>query len=526
MRSAYDLIAMAAWRTPDHPALVDDRSDRRLTYRQLLEEIDVVAAGLARRGVTRGTRFATVLPNLFDHCLAILALYRLGAVPALINFRLKPAEIAALVRHSRLQGALILPDEDLAGAVHDALPEGAPLLAVSKAVGETESFDECRAAPEAAPPYPAPEPDEMTTIFYTSGTSGLPKGVVLAHRTHEPRIVWLSTMMGLRSGPWLRALAISPLSHAIGFHGIFLPTLAYGGTFYTLSAFDPEAALEAVERHAINYLFTLPTIFAALLAAPGYAPSRVQSLEKVYWGGAPMTPELLDRLAQEWPASLGHIYGTTEVMCALCNPEPAGRPDVLRQAYGARVRIADLEEPERTVPTGEEGELLVDATGDVIFSGYLDRPDATAEKIVDGWYRTGDGAVELEDGGIRILGRVDDMIRSGGEYIQPEEVETTLARHERVRACAVVGVPDAHWGQLAVACVVADGAPVPVEELDLLCRESGLANFKRPRGYVFLDSLPMSAANKLLRRELREIGAQAREGRGDISFHSTAGMSA
>lgn len=525
MRSAYDLVAMAAWRTPDHLALVDDTSDRRLTYRQLLQEIDVVASGLAERGVRRGTRFATVLPNLFDHCLAILALYRLGAVPALINFRLKPAEVAELVRLSKIAGALILADENLAVGLSEALPGGTPLLAVGKAAGAAESFDECRGDAGAAPPYPTPEPEEMTTIFYTSGTTGLPKGVVLAHRTHEPRIVWLSTMLGLRSGPWLRALAISPLSHAIGFHGIFLPTLAYSGTFYTLSVFDPDAALDLVEKHAINYLFSLPTIFAAMVAAPGYDPSRLRSLDRVYWGGAPIDPSLLDRLAREWPATLGHIYGTTEVMCALCNPDPVGQPDILRQVYGAKVRIADLEDHARTVKPGEEGELLVDASSDVVFSGYLDRPDATAEKVIDGWYRTGDGVVELEDGGIRILGRVDDMIRSGGEYIQPEEVEAVLAGHPGVRACAVVGVPDTHWGQLAVACVVPDGGTIAVQELDRLCRDSGVANFKRPRGYLFLDSLPMSTANKLLRRELRELAAKAREGRAEASFHATQSVS-
>ena len=248
----------------------------------------------------------------------------------------------------------------------------------------------------------------------------------------------------------------------------------------------------------------------------------MRSLETVYWGGAPIDRALYDRLRREWPAKLGHIYGTTEVMCALCNREPGDHPDLLWQAYGSRVRIADLEDFERTAAPGAEGELLIDATTDQIFSGYLDRPDATAEKMRDGWYLTGDGAVELPDGSLRLLGRVDDMIRSGGEYIQPEEVEAVLRSHPGVRDVAVIGVTDPKWGQIAVACVAGDAAAAPAIDLDRLCRDSRVANFKRPRGYVYLDALPWSPAGKLLRRELRALAARAREGEGTLRFHEAA----
>jgi 2-furoate---CoA ligase len=463
-----------------------------------------------------------VLPNLYDHCLAALALHRLGAVIALLNFRLKPDDIAALFERTRIEGAIVLPDADLAARLRTALPAGAPLLAAGGGAGQAEDFAACRAARESAPPYPALEPESPSMIFFTSGTTGLPKGVLLAHRTHEPRVTWLPTQVGFRGGPRLRALAISPMSHAIGYHGIFLPTLAFNGTFYALSQLDASRALDTIERHAINYLFTLPTILQGLIETPSYSPQRVRSLETVYWGGAPIDPALYARLRREWPAKLGHIYGATEVMCALSNTEPGDHPDLLLQSYGSRVRIADLEDFERTAAPGQEGELLVDATTDAIFSGYLDRPDATAEKLRGGWYVSGDGAVELPDGCIRLLGRVDDMIRSGGEYIQPEEVETILRSHPAVRDVAVVGVTDPKWGQVAIACVAGTDEAAPAADLDRLCRDSRVANFKRPRGYVYLEALPWSPAGKLLRRELRAIAARARGGEGALAYHDVS----
>ena len=260
MKSAWDLVAMAAHRTPRQPALVDDRGDRSLTYSELVAEVESVAAGLAARGVRQGTRFATVLPNLFDHCVVALALHRLGAVVALLNFRLKPEDIAALVERTRIEGAVILPDADLATRLRGALPDGAPLLAAGGAASPAEDLAACRAARESAPPYPKLDPEAASMIFFTSGTTGLPKGVLLAHRTHEPRVTWLPTQVGFRGGTHLRSLAIAPLSHAIGYHGIFLSTLAFSGTFHALAPLEPQHALDVIERRQISYLFTLPTI--------------------------------------------------------------------------------------------------------------------------------------------------------------------------------------------------------------------------------------------------------------------------
>ena len=391
------------------------------------------------------------------------------------------------------------------------LPAGAPLLAAGGAAGPAEDLAACRGARESAPPYPALDPEAPSMLFYTSGTTGLPKGVLLAHRTHEPRVTWLPTQVGFRGGTHLRSLAIAPLSHAIGYHGIFLSTLAFSGTFHALSPLEPSHALDVIERHAINYLFTLPTILQALVDAPTYSPARMSRSRPCTGAARRSTP----RSTIACGASGRPSWGTSTAPprpCARCaTRSPRDHPDVLLQAYGSRVRIADLADFDRTVAPGAEGELLIDATTDAIFSGYLDRPDATAEKLRAGWYLTGDGAVELPDGSVRLLGRVDDMIRSGGEYIQPEEVETVLRSHPAVRDVAVVGVTDSKWGQVAIACVAGDAGAAPALDLDRLCRESRVANFKRPRGYVYLEALPWSPAGQApAPRAARDRHARAR----------------
>jgi acyl-CoA synthetase (AMP-forming)/AMP-acid ligase II len=431
----------------------------------------------------------------------------------LINHRLRPEDVAALVRAGDMAGAIVGNDASLAAAVAGTLPQGAPIWTVagvplSGVPAGTIDFAGCRGDASGLPPVPRPGREDLAFIFYTSGTTGLPKGVMLPHRTSEHRVLWLSTQGGVRHGTHNRVLGFMPLSHAIGFYGVFLVTLAMNGTYYVMSAFDPAKANELIERHRITYLFAIPTLYHAMVAAPNYTPERVASLDLVLYGGGHIENSLIRRMDKEWRATIRHIYGTTETMCSLYNPEPVDAPYALRPGFYSRTRVIEPGGPiGRVIGPGGEGELIVDSTIDTIFSGYLDRPDATAEKVRDGWYFTGD-IVRVEDNGdVTLLGRVDDMIRSGGENIHPEEVEEALLRHPEIKECAVVGIPDARWGQRVVACVVPKGAPLDPGELDRHCQSTRLAPFKRPRGYLFLEALPRNAVNKVLRRVLRDKAA-------------------
>jgi 2-furoate---CoA ligase len=514
MQTGYDLIWIAAERTPNRLALVDDRTDRRLTYRELIDEIDVIAAGLFDRGVRAGSRVATALPNLFEHCLVLLALQRLAAVPALLNFRLPPEQLALLIAEGEMFGAVIQNDPMLVAQIAVVLPAGGLLLTVD---GDENAFDRCRGGASSLPPLPKPRPDDIAYIFYTSGTTGKPKGVLVAHRTTEHRIACLAPLAGLQYGAGLRALGASPLFHAIGFYCVFMVTLAYNGTYYTMSAFKPEAAIDLIDRHRITFLFVVPTVLQAMVSAPNYLPARMNSLKLVVHGGAPIAAGLLERICNEWNAEVCHLYGTTEIMVPFFNRAPKDHPTRFDAAYCHRIRVVCFGGgPADVVAPNMSGELVVDATTSAIFSGYLDGPDATARKIRDGWYYTGDVCIRNADDSYELIGRVDDAIRSGAEAIYPEEIEAVIMEHPGIRDVCVVGLPDAYWGEIVVACVLRTNAELTWERLDLHCRGSKLASFKRPRAYIFVNAIARNASNKILRAFVKEAAARAAAAVSDI----------
>ena len=517
MQTCYDLVWLSAQRAPSDLAIIDDQSERALTYQQLIEEVDVVAAGLQARGVTQGMRIATVLPSLFDHAIVLLALQRLAAIPALMNFRLQHEEITELIKIGEIEGAIILPDETLAEIVAETLGNTDRLLSVGGAAGPAKNYADCRGDITSLVPIPKPDREDITFVFYTSGTTGLPKGVELSHRTTEHRILWLATQAGFRHGNHNRALGFMPLSHAIGFYGVFLATLGNNGTYYIQSAFNPVEAVDMIEQHGITYMFAVPQLYFAMTQAPNYSPDKMKSLQTVLYGGAEIMPDLLIKIDKEWPAKIFHIYGTTEIMCPFSNPDPVGEHTRLRPAFYTNLRVIKIGGGvDNIAEPGEEGELIVDASSDLIFSGYLNRPDATAEAIVDGWYHTGDVCFVREDGDYNLIGRTGDMVRSGGENIHPSEVEPHLMTHSNVTETAIIGIKDPAWGEMVVACVVAPDTDAAA--LDAHMQETPLTSYKRPKAYLFMDVLPRNAANKVLRQELRSLAEDAKQGAGKFCF--------
>ena len=514
MHSGYELLWLAAERTPNHVALVDDVTDRKLTYAQLVREVEEVAAGLHAEGIERGSTVATALPATWEHAIFILALMRLDAVPALLNFRLKPDEIVSLCEASGVQAVAVLPEITLVDKLKENIPNSGPIWCLNDVKGVAKNLVDCRADPSTLPVYEKPPPEDVAFLYYTSGTTGLPKAVVLSHRSIEPRILWLSTQGGLRHGVHNRALGCMPFSHAIGFFGVFLVTLAFNGTFYVVSEFNPIKIVELVNSEKLTYAFCIPTMYQAMVSAPNYSPEKFSSFELALYGGLSIDSGLLDHIHEEWGGAIRHIYGTTETMCSLYHPEPAGQHATLRPGYYCRTRVVrvDGDGPDDIVNVGEEGELIVDASVDTIFTEYLGRPDETEKKIRGGWYYTGDIFLQEENGDITIVGRVDDMIRSGGESIHPEEVEAVLGSHAFATEVSVIGLVDPQWGQIVTACIkqVSGDPAIAACELDEHCKASSLPDFKRPKAYFFVNELPRNAANKILRRLLRDAAEDAR----------------
>jgi 2-furoate---CoA ligase len=277
------------------------------------------------------------------------------------------------------------------------------------------------------------------------------------------------------------------------------------GGFVCLPRFDVPRALELIESGRITNLYLVPTLYHDLVHHERFARTDVSSVRKLGFAGAPMTDGLLKKLdAAFTPELFVNHYGSSEIYTftidqdAVKKPGSAGRAGINQMIRVAKLGAASADE---LAATGEEGEVVALLAGDESFEGYWHRPEADAKALRDGWYFTGDTGYFDQDGDLYVTGRVDDMIITGGENVSPVEIESCLSLHPAVSEVAVVGLPDERWGKIVTAFVKRTG-PVTESELDAYCRDSGLANFKRPRRIVFVGDIPKSPVGKLLRRKL------------------------
>ena len=278
-----------------------------------------------------------------------------------------------------------------------------------------------------------------------------------------------------------------------------------------MRGFDASEALQLIEREKINTLFLVPTMFHDLLAQESFASTDISSVRNVAYAGMAMTSELERRCVELLkPDIFANYYGSSEIFTfTVCDhldrkPGAAGWPGLNQTIRVVRADADGGSRPDEILPPMEIGEIVATMDSPEAFKGYWKRSDADAKAIREGWYFTGDLGYFDKEGELFLAGRIDDMIVSGGENIHPEEVEDTLSDCDLVKAAAVVGLPDERWGQKVVAFVEAANEQATAEALDAFCINSTLAQFKRPRAYVFVDSLPKSASGKLLRRHLRD----------------------
>jgi 2-furoate---CoA ligase len=460
MNMALSLL-YAAERFPGAEALVD--RDTRLSYEELRERAARRAGGLAGAGLGRGDRLAAVLKNRCRTVELFWACQWLGAVFVPLSWRSARADIEYCIDDC---GAALVATED------DPLDE-------------LSSGDEHPGALDL-------EDDALSIMLYTSGTTGRPKGVPRSHRAERAGGLSQVVHHGLEPGD--RTLGVMPLYHTMGDHSLIAMSLI-GGCYVVQTDWSPASALDLIEREQITSLYLAPTLYHDLVSQPEVAERDSSSVRRIAYAGAAMTSGLAERVAATFdPEVFVNHYGSTEIYTFSVHRDQRAKPGCAgRPALNARLRLD---------PPGDEGEVLCHLSSDEAFSGYWNRPDADAKAIDDGWYRTGDVARVDDDGDLWIVGRVDDMIVSGGENIHPLEVEDVLARHPAVREVAVVGAADDRLGHRVVACVVGDAT---AEELDAFCLASEtLARFKRPREYRFVDELPKSPSGKILRRMLRE----------------------
>ena len=486
-------------RDPDALAIVD--GSVRLTYAQWYARISSLVASLDRIGLKPGDHLVSVLQNCEAAATLHWACQLAGIIIAPVNWRAKADELDFCLENSEARA--IVYQAASASAVESSTHAPAlPRICVGDSAAAGALPFDAMVAEAAAEAVPRAGADAWSVMLYTSGTTSRPKGVPRRHRAERAAGIAHVAQNLYRRGE--RTLGVMPLYHTMGVRSLIAMSLI-GGTFVCLPRYDAGQALALIEAEAITNLYLVPTLYHDLVHAREFASSDVSSVRKLGFAGASMTDGLLKKLNDAFrPDLFVNHYGSSEIytftidQSAPAKPGSAGKAGINQQIRVVRLNAtsaAELAKP------NEEGEVIALLAGDESFEGYWRRPDADAKALRDGWYFTGDTGFVDDDGDLFVTGRVDDMIISGGENISPVEIESCLSLHPAVLEVAVVGLADERWGKVVTAFVKRHG-PVSEQDLEQFCRISGLANFKRPRRFVFVDALPKSPVGKLLRRLL------------------------
>jgi long-chain acyl-CoA synthetase len=482
--------------------------DRPLwTYCELLSRASSLAAGLRARGLEPGDRVAMAMSNGPAFFEVLLAIWKAGLVAAPQNCRLHPAEIAFAARDCGAR--LCFSTADLTEGLSEQDFGGGELLDVdSAAFAGLHGHGETATTPRAQ--------EDPALLFYTSGTTGRPKGAIHTHRTLYAMNLSFLADSGAVVGD--NILHIAPLSHASGFLGLSYLTRGRNNVVLPTTSLDPMLVRRALRAFAPLSFFAVPTIVRRLARADVLDPPSIAGIHRIFFGGAPMYVEdLKQALGVFGRERLWHLYGQGESPNTLTHLPPRLFGDPSDADYEERlgsvgiarsgVSLRILRQDGAEAAAGEIGEVV--AQGDMLMGGYWNNPEATAQTLRNGWLHTGDlGRLDAR-GFLTLVDRSKDLIISGGSNIYPREIEEVLLTHPHVEECAVVGLPDLEWGETPIAFIVTTGGAPEAAELDELCLRH-LARYKRPRGYQFVGRLPKNAYGKVLKTELRKTADNSR----------------
>lgn len=484
-------------RNPDTLAIVDRAL--RFTYTEWHREIGRIAAGLSALGLKPGDRLAVVSQNRLEMATLHWACQFVGIVFTPLNWRIKPEELDYCLGDSEA-GAVVFDAVAAAAVASSAQAHRLPRVVIGDATNDAHHFDDLTG--DSIEVSPRAGPEDLSLLLYTSGTTGRPKGVPRRHRAERAAAV--AHVAQNRYGRGERTLGVMPLYHTMGVRSLLSMALV-DGAFICLPRFDAGAALRMIAEERITNLYLVPTLYHDLIGHPGFAAADASSVTKIGFAGAAMPDGLLRRVEAAFrPKLFVNHYGCSEIYTLTIEPDAAAKPGSAGKAgINQRIRVVRLgsDDPDEIAAPDEEGEILADMATDEAFDGYWRRPDADARAIRGGWYFTGDTGYFDGDGDLFVTGRVDDMIVTGGENVSPGEIESVLSLHPAVAEVAVAGLSDERWGQRVTAFIRCAGG-VDAAALDAWCRQSNLADYKRPRDYVFVMELPKSPVGKILRRLL------------------------
>jgi len=500
---------------PQKEAVYDVRKNLRMTYSEWNDEVNRLANALLHEGVKKGDLVSTYLFNTEELATTFFACAKIGAVFNPINFRLMAEEVAYILEDAKPKVVIFEKAlESTVATIEKRFPKSAFWFIDEDTPAYAASYhNKVKTSASTAVNAEVSEKD-LYAIMYTSGTTGRPKGVMHLHRDMAEQS--LIVINATKLNPHDIGLVTAPMFHCAELHCAYLPRVHVGASNVILHQFQAQKVLELVESEKITKLFAAPTMWNMLLQED-LSNYKIDSLTLGLYGAAPMAPALVRACQEQLGVALVQAYGMTEMGPAisflseedqLTKAGSAGQACLNHEIRVVRPVEDGPSDPDDRMPPGENGEIIVQ--GPCMMTGYYNRPEATEHALYKGWYHSGDIGYLDDDGYLWVKDRVDDMIISGGENIYPREVEDILYEHNGVLDVAIIGQPDERWGELVTAFVVRKDPTLTEDALESLCKNSEkLANYKRPRKYIFVDELPRNASGKIqkfmLRKQIEEI---------------------
>jgi long-chain acyl-CoA synthetase len=496
-----DIARVHAVERPDAIALV--AGERAMTFAELDASSNRAAQALRAAGVGFGDRVAFVEKNGVEFFEILCGAAKLGAVMVPLNWRLTPSEMQHIINDADAR-VVVVGDEFFGhlAAIEDQLTRVEAMIAIG-AHDRWPAYDDWLAAHDTENPSVTTASDDVAFLMYTSGTTGVPKGVMLTNGNYLCKATGIAQRW--RFDAESVNLAVMPMFHMAG-SGWALVGLCEGARTVVLRDVDPLAILDSVARHHITNMLLVPVVIQRLLATPGVDEVDFSSLRSIVYGASPITDDVLMKALARFECDVSQVYGLTETtgsITQLDNHDPAHLRSCGKPYPWVQVRIVD--DSGLDVPRGRIGELWTRSAQNM--RGYWNNPAATAATVTaDGWLKTGDAGYVDDEGYVYLQDRVKDMIVSGGENVYPTEVENVLMSHPDVADVAVIGVPHPTWGEAVKAVVVPvkNTAGSALTEAGLIAYARGrLAGFKLPKSVEFAETLPRNPSGKLLKRALR-----------------------
>jgi long-chain acyl-CoA synthetase len=511
--SMADIVRVHGAERAAQTALID--GERTFTWAELAERSARVAQALAASGIEAGDRVVFFDKNSAEHFDVFFGAAMLNAVCVDPNWRLASPEVQFIIDNAQAKVVVFSAEfASLIESIVDQLPSVVKFVVIGEHPG-FESFDDWMMRFDPVDPGAQSAGDDIAFQLYSSGTTGRPKGVMLTNDNFFALLPMAMEIWEMKENSV--NLAAMPLFH-IGGGGWATAGLYLGCTTVIMRDLDPMTLAALIETHSITHAFLVPAVLAFMLHTPNLDASQLSSMEVVVYGASPISEEILKQAVTLFGCKFWQAYGLTETTGSIANLPPDDHDPEGPNAHrlrscgvaGPGVKLRVVDETGKDVPeVGDVGEIWVKSPQ--VMAGYWNNPEATAEAIVDGWFKTGDAGYLDADGYLYIHDRVKDMIVSGGENVYPAEVENALMNHPEIQDVAVIGVPDDKWGEVPKAIVVpvADASPDPAEIISF-ARER-LAGFKTPKSVDFVAELPRNPSGKILKKDLRAPFWEGRE---------------